>query len=497
MSQRRIDDMRTNRRAGCRRSAVALAVIGLLQACAAVGPDYQPPEVTTPDLWAANISGQLEAGANADLQTWWKVLDDPTLDRLIERARSNNPDIGIAVTRIRESRAQLAMARGERQPAVDAGGSINRAQQSDDGPLQQVAPANGFVPQSLYELSIDAGWELDVFGRVRRTVESAEAGYQASIEDYRDVLVTLLAEVALTYIDVRATQLRIVFADANADIQRDALTLAEDRFHSGVASKLDVAQARSNLVSTQAMVLSLKITLHQALNRLSVLLGENAGNTDFLLGSSARLPDARMVVGVGVPADVLRQRPDIRHAERLLAAQTAQIGVATANLYPSFSLGGFFGLQSRTPGNLLNRSSVTYGLQAPVQWSLLSGGRLKGNIQMQTEKADRLRLSYENTVLRAIEEVDNAINGFILNQQRQQYLQQAATATSEAASLVLVQYNTGVTDFNNVLVTQRDLLSRQDQAVLAQAQVLGDLIALYKALGGGWDRNAAIPDKSG
>jgi NodT family efflux transporter outer membrane factor (OMF) lipoprotein len=300
-------------------------------------------------------------------------------------------------------------------------------------------------------------------------------------------MVTLYAEVAMAYLDVRSSQQRILFAKANSDSQQQSLAFAQDRFNSGVASKLDVMQAQANLLTTDSSIPSLNISLNQAINRLAVLIGQDAGSLQSRFSETGPLPQATDLVGIGVPADVLRQRPDIRKAERLLAAQTAQIGVATAELYPSFSLAGFFGLQSRSLSNLFDSSSFTYGVQAPVQWSLLNGDRVRGNIQVQTEKTQQRLLMYENQVLQAVEEVENAIAGFNLNNQRSEILFQAAAATSEAVDLVLTQYNTGLTGFNNVLVTQRDLFELQDQLVVSEAQISANLVGLYKALGGGWD----------
>ena len=458
-----------------------------LQGCTTVGPDYKAPVIEMPDAWSEQISRQVARGSHASLQNWWTVFGDPQLDELIERARKENLDLKVAISRVRESRAILAIARGEKLPLVNAGANASRTRLSDDGPLQQVAPAGGFDSQNLFQLGVDAAWEIDVFGQVRRTIEAAGDGYQASIEDYRDVMVTLFAEVALAYVDVRATQQQILYARENIEAQSESLALARDRYESGLSSKLDVAQAGANLAVTQATVPSLELTLNQALNRLAVLLGQDAGSLQAEFSTTQPIPAPEASIGIGVPADVLRQRPDIRRSERLLAAQTAQIGVATADLYPRFGLSGTFRLQSRSLSNLFDASSAAWRLGVPVQWNIFSGGRVRGNIQVQDEKTQQLLFLYENKVLAAIEEVENAIMAFDLNQVRVQYLQKATTATTEAVELVLVQYDTGLTDFNNVLVTQRDLFSQQDQLVASEAEVIVNLITLYKALGGGWD----------
>lgn len=466
----------------CGVAVLALAHSG----CAAVGPDYQPPVMPTPDAWTQRAAQEVSQGAAASLQAWWTIFEDPVLDALIAEARAQNLDLRVAMSRIRQSRALLAIARGEELPIAVVSASAAATKASDDGPLEQVAPEDGFQTQGLFELGLDAGWEIDVFGRVRRTIEAAGAGYDATVEDYRDVLVTLLAEVALSYVDVRLAQQRIEITRANALEQRESLALAQDRFDSGVSSLLDVAQARYTVAATEASIPPLRISLNQALNRLAVLLGRDAGTLQAEFGDPEPLPAPQESIGIGVPANLLRQRPDIRRAERLLAAQTAEIGVATADLYPSFSLSGFFGLQSRSPGSLFSGSSLTWGLSAPVQWNLFDREIIRSNISLQSERADELLLQYESHVLRAVEEVENAIMAFNLNRDHLRLLQQATAATQEAVDLVLVQYNSGLTEFNNVLVTQEALLVQRQQMVVVEAEIVSQLIALYKALGGGW-----------
>lgn len=463
----------------------------MLHGCAPVGPNYVKPDIQTPDAWYTAISQQLAQGSESSLQTWWRVFDDPTLDDLIERARKSNLDLQLAVARMREARARLAIATGEKLPTVNASAEYSRSEQSDDGPLEQVAPPGGFEAQSLYDLGVDASWEIDVFGRIRRSIEAAGAQYQASIEEERDVMVTLFAEVAIAYVDVRALDQRIDYANANIEIQKTALELAQDRYESGITSELDVAQARSNLANTQAAIPALEISKNQALNRLALLLGQDAGSLQTELGKPKPIPTPRDSIGIGVPANVLRQRPDIRRAERQLATQTALIGVATADLYPSFALSGSIGLQSRQPSNLFDSSSKIASVGIPIQWTLFDGGRIRSNITVQEELTQQELLRYKNSVLRALEEVENAVVAYNQNQVRRERLHEAVGATVEAVELVTVQYNVGLTNFNNVLTTQRALFQQQDQMVSSEAQVVLNLIALYKALGGGWDFEAA------
>ena len=461
-------------------------ILIVLTGCAAVGPDYVKPEIAVPDRWHERIVEQVSQGQEAPLEKWWTTFNDPVLDELIARASAANLDLKTAASRIREARAQLVMAGSTRFPVVDASGKASQTLQSDDGVLKRVAPTGGFDPQDTYSLGVDASWELDIFGRIRRIIESAGAQYQATVEAERDIRVTLLAEVALTYIGLREFQNRIAYARNNVASQQEVLALAQERFQTGLSSKLDVVQARANLGSTLAVLPDLVTAKNQVLNRLAVLLGVEAGTLQSEFTVTEPMPKPADRIAVGVPADLLRQRPDIRRAERLLAAQTALIGVATADLYPDFSLSGFLGLQSRSLSDLFDANSKMWGLSIPVNWSLFSGGKVKGNIRVQEERAEQALLAYRHTILKALEEVENSMLAFNQEQIRREALQGAVDATSEAVRLVLVQYNAGLTAFNNVMMMQRNLLQLQDELVSSEAQLVIDLIALYKAMGGGW-----------
>jgi multidrug efflux system outer membrane protein len=454
--------------------------------CAAVGPDYVEPDIAVPDRWHERIAEQVSQGPEAPLEKWWTTFNDPVLDDLIARASTANLDLKTAASRIREARAQLVMAGSTRFPVVDASGKASQTLQSDDGVLKSLAPTGGFDPQDTYSLGVDASWELDIFGRIRRIIESAEAQYQATVEAERDVRVTLFAEVALTYTDLRAAQNRIVYSRRNVASQREVLALAKERFETGLSSKLDMVQARANLGSSLAMIPDLVTSRNQALNRLAVLLGTEAGTLKAEFEVTQPVPKPGDRIAVGVPADLLRQRPDIRGAERLLAAQTALIGVATADLYPDFSLTGFVGLESRSLNDLFDTHSKMWGLSIPVNWSLFNGGRVRANILVQEERAEQALLAYRQTILKALAEVVSAMEAFNQEQIRYEALQGAVDATDEAVELVLVRYNTGLTDFNNVMMMQRDLLELQDQWVSSKARLVIDLIVLYKAMGGGW-----------
>lgn len=444
------------------------------------------PELTAPDAWHLQIADQVAQGPEATLQAWWTVFDDPTLNDLIDRARAGNLTLQTAASRVRAARASLAITSGARVPVLDGLGQASTDKQSDDGWLAQVAPDSGFDSQNLYELGLDASWEIDLFGRVRRSIESSEAQYQSTVETERDVMVTLFAEVAMTYIEVREFQNRQMYAAKNVVTQREALTLADERYRSGLSSQLDVVQAQATLSMTEAVLPDLATAQNQALNRLAVLLGVDAGSLHNEFSATAAIPQPVGRIALGLPVNVVRQRPDIRAAERRLAAQTAQIGVATAALYPDFTLSGFIGLQSRSVDDLFSSNSEMWGLSLPMNWNLFDGGRVRSNIQLQKELTEQRLLDYRQSVLKALAEVQNALVAYNNEHERLSALRLATSATLEGVRLALVQYDTGLTDYNNVMTMQRDLFQLQEQLAASEAQLVFELIALYKAVGGGW-----------
>ena len=469
----------------CRNSLVLLIGVAL-SACAAVGPDYVEPELSVPDAWHMRIVQQVEKGPDATLLTWWTVFDDPALNELIDRARLGNLNLRTAASRVAAARASLAITRGERLPTVDGTGQTSRARQSDDGWLAQVAPKSGFEAQNLYEIGLDASWEIDLFGRVRRSIESSQAQYESTLETERDVMVTLFAEVAMTYIEVREMQRRVEYATQNIYVQTEALGLAQERYDTGLSSQLDVVQAKATLGMTEAAMPDLETAKNQALYRLAVLLGQDAGSLQSEFAAPAAIPSPVGRIALGLPMDVVRQRPDVRAAERRLAAQTAQIGVATAALYPSFTLSGFVGLQTRSLNDLFSSNSEMWGAALPVSWNLFDGGRVRSNIELQKELTEMHLLEYRQAVLQALAEVESALVAYNNEQEKLAALRRATEATLEGVRLAMVQYDTGLTNYNNVMTMQRDLFQLQDQLAASEAQLDFELIALYKAVGGGW-----------
>ena len=468
------------------RNALVLLIGVALSACAAVGPDYVEPELSVPDAWHMRIVQEAEKGPDATLLTWWTVFDDPALNELIDRARLGNLNLRTAASRVAAARASLAITRGERLPTVDGTGQTSRARQSDDGWLAQVAPKDGFEAQNLYEIGLDASWEIDLFGRVRRSIESSQAQYESTLETERDVMVTLFAEVAMTYIEVREMQRRVEYATQNIYVQTEALGLAQERYDTGLSSQLDVVQAKATLGMTEAAMPDLETAKNQALYRLAVLLGQDAGSLQSEFVAPAAIPSPVGRITLGLPMDVVRQRPDVRAAERRLAAQSAQIGVATAALYPSFTLSGFVGLQTRSVNDLFSSDSEMWGASLPFSWNLFDGGRVRSNIELQKELTEMHLLEYRQAVLQALAEVESALVAYNNEQEKLAALRRATEATMEGVRLAMVQYDTGLTNYNNVMTMQRDLFQLQDQLAASEAQLDFELIALYKAVGGGW-----------
>jgi multidrug efflux system outer membrane protein len=425
-----------------------------LQACKAVGPDYEAPQLELPDAWNQAALAGLEEG-EADLRTWWKVLGDPILDDLIERADGGNLDLIVAAARVRETRALRRVVVTDRLPTVDAAGGASRRRSSRD-----LVP--GAEASSVYSIGADASWELDVWGRVRRNVEAAEADVQAADEALRDVVVLLYSEVALAYVELRSLQQRISFAEQNIAVQESTLTLVNDRYNAELVPELD--------------------TLH----RLALLIGEEPGSLYELLKPQAPIPAAQVELARGIPADVLRQRPDVRAAERALAAQTARIGVATAELYPQFSLTGNFGWDATKIGDLATSDALTWGIGIPFRWNLFNRDRVHANIEVQEARAEALQAEYERTVLGALGEVESSLANYGEQVQRTQLLEGSAEAASRTVELVRTLYKSGLTNFQNVLDSERSLFQEQDALAESRGAEARNLILLYRSLGGGW-----------
>lgn len=450
----------------------------VLVAGCAVGPDYKAPAPKMPAAWRQPPDPAITP-SEASVQRWWEVFGDATLSRLVARATTGNLDLKQAVARIKEARARVGVASGKYYPeassAVDV--SVQRGSKNQG--------ATGEITGS-YSLGLSASWEVDLFGRVRRSVEAARADLQAAEEDHLDVTVALVAEVARVYLGVRTLQARVKATRENNASQAQVLELTRSRFRHGLATDLDVAQAEMLLASSEADLPLLDIELVRAKNALAQLLGQRPGDLEQELRQEAPIPVPPVKVAVGLPASLLRQRPDIRRTERQLAAQTARIGVATADLYPSFSIAGTIGLASLDAAQLFTLSSGLFSVGPSVTWNVFQGGRIRSNIKVQEALREQAQVAYEKAVLNALVEVENALAAFRQQDDRVRALERALASARRALKMALQLYKDGLTDFQTVLDAQRSVLSYETQLASGRGEAATNLVLLYKALGGGW-----------
>lgn len=443
-----------------------------------VGPDYVGPNARMPDAWSRAAAQDLHGGSS--LTGWWKGFNDPALNTLIERAREANPNLKAALAGIAEARAQRGIARSQGLPQAEAAAVYTRQRRSEN--LGSPVPDN---PSSLYSTGFDAGWEIDLFGGIRRSVESAEANVQAREEDYRDALVTLFAEVALNYVDYRTLEERIAVANRNIAAQRDSVKLTQGRLDAGLVPKIDVTQAQTNLSLSEASVPLLRAQLDASKNRLATLTGGFPASVDGILARSRGIPLPSAGYSAGLPADLLRARPDIRRAERELAAQTARIGVAEADLYPRLSLFGDFHLQSVSSGDVFDSASRSYSFGPSFRWAIFSAGRIRNQIAAEESRALQALAAYESTVLAAVEEVETSMSAIRNERDRLSDLSQAVASSRETVSLIKDNYENGLVSFQNVLDAERTKFDAEDTETFSRGQVSRFYISLYKALGGG------------
>jgi multidrug efflux system outer membrane protein len=481
-----------------------LLLVAGLSGCM-VGPNYHAPQVPVPAAWSEAQPGTAKAGA-AVMAQWWTTFKDPLLESLIARAVVSNWDLRTAVGRVREARAQRVVAGANLWPSINVSGSYTRQRSSENAiPLSLGGISGGTngaptpflqglkLDQDLFQAGFDASWEIDLFGDVRRSIEAADADRAASQEAARNTLVSLLAEVARNYVEVRGVQRRLAVAQENLEAQQETLELTRARFNAGLTSELDVTQAASQLATTQSQIPPLETSLKQGIHRLGVLLGQEPGALLAELSTTAPIPAVPPQVPVGLPAELLRRRPDVRQAERQLAAATARIGVAEADLYPKLSLTGSLGLESLKLADLAKGASRFWSVGPTLSWPIFDAGRIRANIAVQDARTDQQLSSYAQTVLTALEDVENALVAYSRERDRHTQLADAVAANRRAVELSNELYRTGLGNFLNVLDSERALLSSQNDLAQSEAAVSTDVVALHKALGGGWETLAPVP----
>ena len=468
---------------------------GLLSGCS-IGPHYTRPDVKLNDNWSMQPDTRLGTEATPAV-TWWKSFNDPTLDRLIDEAFRQNLPLQIAGLRIMEARARLGFAIGQQYPQIQvAVGSATAVG------LSERAINAAFIDKHYqdYQVGFDAAWEADLWGKYRKGVTSEKSGYFASVADYDNVLVSLLAEVARTYAVFRTFEVLIGQARANVAIQEEGLRIADARFRNGAASELDVTQSRTLLESTRATIPQLLASLQQAENALSTLLGQTTGSLAPILQSPSQIPLPPAQVAISVPAEMLRRRADIRGAELAAMAQCDRIGIAKADLYPRLTLAGSIGTRvfahgdvNNDIGDLFSSDSFYYSFGAQLLYPLFNYGRLKNNVRLEDARFQQALVNYRDTVLRAAQEVEDALAGYLRARDALVSAQGAADAAQRSVDLSFLQYREGAVDFQRVLDAQRSLLEEQNTLTEIRSSVATNLIALYKALGGGWEIRQGQP----
>jgi multidrug efflux system outer membrane protein len=473
-------------------TAATLAWCGLGLTGCTVGPDFQPPATTMPAGWSALAVPSTQPGWSsvnataAELSQWWRVFGDDQLTSLVDRALTANLDLRQAAARIRQARAARAAAGAPQAPTVNSSGSYTRS-----GPDREL-PGSHY---DSYRVGLDASWELDLFGGTRRSIEAADADLLASIEDQRAVQVSLAAEVAAAWIDLRGLQRQIAIARQNLELQEKTLELTRQRMRAGRDNGLDVASAESQVAQTRAQIPPLVQAARSRAFSLAVLLGLTPGSLDDELTAvvDRGVPHTPATTPIGAPSELLRRRPDIRRAEAQLHAATARIGVATAQLFPQMTLTGSLGFQGFNPATLANWESRVWSVGPQVRWNIFDGGRIRANIAAQGAAAEAALIAYQKVVLNALAEVETALVALEQDQLRRVQLALSAEAAQRALDLAEQRYTAGFTDFIRVLDAQRSLLSAQNALVQSDRAVAADLVALYKALGGGWDPEPMEP----
>jgi NodT family efflux transporter outer membrane factor (OMF) lipoprotein len=483
--------------------AVLFAVVLLTSGCLKVGPDFTPAEAPVAEKWLE--TGDKQISTESDLyEEWWTSFNDPVLNDLIQMASEQNLSLQVAGLRVLEARAELGFVTGQLYPQF----SQARGDFTSTGVSKNEANTLGLEPSwKTAGIGFDTAWEMDFWGKFRRGVESADAQYLAAVASYDDIMVSLTAEVARSYITIRTLEDRIRIAKESAKIQKRSLEIAENRFDGGLVTELDVQQARSLLANTLAAIPRYRADYRRAQHALSVLLGKPPGDlTERLSASTAGIPKPPAEVAVGVPADLLRRRPDIRRAELQAAAQSALIGVSKADLLPHFSLVGSIGLRSSEGAptraglhsgssfsDLFDSDSFEYFVGPTFTWDLLNYGRIKNQVRIQDARFQQLQVSYQNTVINAAREVEDAMAGFVENQLQAGHLAVAVTASKRSVDISSLQYGEGLTDYQRVLDAQRGLRIDQDSLALVQGGVALQLVNMYRALGGGWQSRVDQP----
>lgn len=461
----------------------------VLTGCTVVGPDFVTPEAEVREDWAGAVDAGLTT-TRAELAEWWQLFEDPVLDALVPVALAQNNTLELAGLSVLEARALLGIATGLRYPQVQAAAG---------GATYTSPPENSLLRDGWqYSLGASLAWELDFWGRFRRGIESADAAFLASNAGYQQAQVLLSSAVVDLYLVVRITEAQLDIARENVAIQQRSFEITRVLFENGADSELDVQQARTQLLGTQAVIPGLEIALTQARNALSTLLGKPPGAVDGMLAGGAGIPPLPADLGVGVPADLLRQRPDVRQAELLAAAQSAQVGLATADLYPSFSLTGAIGVSAGRPGDsdigdLFDTDAISTSTGGTFVWPFLNYGRIRNNIRVQDARLQQALVGYRETALQAARETEDAMAAFVGARAQTAMLAETVVSAERSNQLSTLRYQEGFSDYQRVLNAQQSLFTQQQRYIGTRGETVRSLVALYKALGGGWEGRDGLP----
>lgn len=475
-------------------ATLMLAVLAL-GACAQLGPkvgaDYHTPELKLPSEWTVTLADDRTQPANSspeELSLWWRQFGDPQLDQLIDEALRNSLNLRLAQARLRQARASRAQAVSGLFPTLSASTGATR-----NDPASAISAQ---ATRTSYDAGFDASWEIDIFGGTRRGIEAATADLAASAASLDNTRVSLVAEVAQNYIELRAYQSRMNIARNNLASQTETLQITEWRYQAGLAASTDVEQARTSREQTRASLPDLQVGQTAAQNRLAVLLGRHPGSLNAQLLAPRELPALPASIASGIPADILRQRPDLIAAERTLAAETARTGQRLAQRFPSLDLGASFGWQAYSYSALGGAGTLARMVSGTLAATLFDGGKLRSAVEVQSAVQEQALISYQSSVLVALEEIENALQSYAAGRERVDARRAAAEAARNAALLSRNMYQSGLADFQKVLETERTRLSAEDNLATAEAGMRTSLVKLYKALGGGWQQNPARPEPS-
>lgn len=471
---------------------LTFSVVPLMAVSCMVGPQYVEPVAPIDSSWDMKDSSLAKGTKSKVDLSWWKQFNDPQLNQLVESAYSENLSLRSAALRILESRAILGISHGNMFPQS----------QAVSGDFLRVRNPGG-AGQNLNSTSFgfDAAWELDFWGKFRRSIDSADASLMADVADFDDILTSLTAEVATAYVNIRTLEERISLAKKNAELQTESMKIVELQFEAGTVTELDVLQAKTLLTNTQSQIPRFQATLYKVHNALGVLLAKDADTVRSIVKGGKGIPKAPVKVAVGVPAEMLRRRPDIRRAEMIALAQSSQIGIAKSDLYPSFTLVGFLGssatdVGTASVGDVFNSDNVGFTFGPTFRWNILNYGRIKNKVRVEDARFEQTITAYQNTVLNAAREVEDGMTGFVHTKKEAEFLRQGVDSSKRSTEISMIQYKDGLTDYQRVLDSIRSLTQKQDQYATVRGTIATDFIAMYKALGGGWemrDREEAIP----